>query len=125
MRSDSQRLGEGDTHPPSSRHVLRRLGHHLRSESESVENGTGLHLERGGVELLELLVLELESEVVDDVRNGHLLDLLLDTGGLVSGRLYDVVEGGDVGGLDLSLDEVDLEEAVPSAPVPAHLGLPR
>lgn len=110
MGADSESLGEGDTHPPSSRHVLGRLGHHLGSETETVQNGTGLGLEGRGVELLELLVLELESEVVHDVGNRHLLDLLLNAGGLVAGGLHDVVESGDVGRLDLSLDEVDLRE---------------
>lgn len=108
MGADSEGLGEGDTHPPSSRHVLGGLGHHLGSETESVKDGTGLGLESRGVELLELLVLELEAKIVDDIGNRHLLDLLLDTGGLVAGGLDNVVEGGNVGRLDLSLDEVDL-----------------
>ena len=85
MRANGKGLGEGDTHPPSSGHVIGGLGHHLRSETETVKNGTGLGLERGGVELLELLVLELKSEIVDNVGDRHLLDLGLDAGSLVAG----------------------------------------
>jgi hypothetical protein len=96
MGPNRERLGERDTHPPSSRHILRRLGHHLRSEAETVKDGTSLGLEGGRVELLELLVLELKSEIVDDVGNGHFLNLCLDTSGLVAGRLDDVVESGHV-----------------------------
>ena len=108
MGADRERLSKGDTHPPSSGHVLGRLGHHLGTETETVENRSSLGLERGRVEVLELLVLHLESNLVHNVRNRHLLDKSLDTGSLVTGRLDNVVECRHVRRLDLSLDEVDL-----------------
>ena len=109
MRSNRQRLGQRNSHSPSSRHVLRRLAHHLRSESETVQNGSRLSFERRGVEFLEFFVLQFESQIVDDVGHGHVLNLLLDSGRLVSGGLHNVVEGGNVGRLDFSLNEVNLQ----------------
>ena len=64
---DEERAGEGDTHPPTSRHVLGELLHHLLRETETVEDRAGLSLERAGVHLLELLVELVELDFIDIV----------------------------------------------------------
>lgn len=108
VRLDEQSSGQGDSHSPSTRHVLRRLLHHLLVEAETGQDSTGLCLERAGVEILQLLVLELEADLVDIVGDGHLLDLLLDTCDLLSCTVDDEVDGSHFGRLSLALYEVDL-----------------
>lgn len=49
MGLDEQSTRERDTHPPTTRHVLRRLRHHLLREAETVEDRTGLRLRGGSV----------------------------------------------------------------------------
>ena len=56
VRLDKERAGEGDTHPPTSRHVLGGLLHHLLRETETVEDRAGLGLECARVHLLEWIV---------------------------------------------------------------------
>jgi hypothetical protein len=85
VRLDEQRTGESDTHPPSTGHVLCRLGHHLLGETETRENGTCLGLKGSGVHLFELLVNGLERQLVDIIGDGKLLNEPLETSYLLLG----------------------------------------
>ncbi len=109
MRLDEKSLGEGDTHSPTTGHVLGRLLHHLGGETKTVQDHTGLGVESAGVELLELFVLHLEGDLVDDIGNGHLLDLLLKLGDLGLGGSNDVVDSVGVGRLSLTGNDVDVD----------------
>jgi hypothetical protein len=106
---DEERSGKSDSHPPSSRHVLGGLGHHGRGETETVENSSGLGLEHSGVHLLNLLVDGLEGKLVNVVGDRKVLGELLKSLNLGLGRGDDVVESVDIGGLDGSSDEVDID----------------
>jgi hypothetical protein len=117
MRLDEESSCERDSHPPSSGHVLRGLGEHRGGESETVEDGSGLGLEHGRVELLNLLVDGVEGELVNVVGNRELLSELLETLDLLLGRSDTEVEGLDVGRLDGSSDNVDLGEGTRSGKV--------
>lgn len=108
MRLDEESSSESDSHPPSSRHILRGLGEHRSGESETVKNGSSLGLEHGRVELLNLLVDGIESELVDVVGNGELLSELLESLDLLLGGSDTEVEGLDIRRLDGSSNDVDL-----------------
>jgi len=110
MRLDEEGSSESDSHPPSSGHILRGLGEHGSGESETVKNGSGLGLEHGRVELLNLLVDGIESELVDVVGNGELLSELLESLDLLLGGSDTEVEGLDIRRLDGSSNDVDLRE---------------
>ena len=109
VRLNKEGPRERDTHPPATRHVLGRLGHHCRREAETVEDRTGLGLEHRGVHLLNLLVDGLERELVDVVGDREVLSELLEPLNLGLGRGDNVVEGVDVRGLDGTADEVDVD----------------
>lgn len=109
VRLDEKRPGERDAHPPATRHVLRRLGHHRRREAETVEDRTGLCLEHGGVHLLNLLINGLERELVDVVGNREILGELLKPLNLSLGRSNNVVKSVNVRGLDGTANEVDVD----------------
>jgi hypothetical protein len=108
MRLDEQCSSQSDSHSPTTRHILGRLGHHLLSETETHQDRTSLGLESSGVHLLELLVDGLESEIVNIVSGRHVLSESLESGDLLLGGSDNVVEGVDVGWLDSSSDKVDL-----------------
>lgn len=106
---DEQGSGKSNSHPPTSGHVLGGLGQHGLGETQTGKNGTGLGLESVDVShLLELLVLGLESQLVDIVSDRHVLDLLLQSLHLCLGRGDDVVDSVDLRRLDGTTDEVDL-----------------
>lgn len=109
MRLDEERPSKGDTHPPTSGHVLGRLGHHGLGETKTVENGSGLGLEHGRVELLNLLVDGVEGELVDVVGDRELLGELLEAVDLLLGGSDTVLEGGDIPGFDGTTDNVNLK----------------
>jgi hypothetical protein len=109
MGLDEQGSGERYSHSPSSRHVLGSLLHHNSRETETREDGTSLGLEHGRVHFLELLVDCLEGELVDIIGNRHLLGELLETRHLGLGRSDNVVESVNVGWLDSTGNEVNLE----------------
>jgi hypothetical protein len=111
MGLDEERPSKSDSHPPTSGHVLGRLGHHGGGKTETVEDGSGLGLESGRVELLDLLVDGLEGELVDVVGNGKLLSNLLESVDLLLGGSDTVVESVDVARVDGSSDEVNLRMA--------------
>jgi hypothetical protein len=97
MRLDEQGSGESHSHPPTSGHVLGRFAQHGLGETQTGQDGSGLGLESVDVShLLELLVLGLEAQLVDLVRDGHVLDLLLQSLHLFLGRGDNVVDGVDI-----------------------------
>lgn len=78
------------------------------AEPETVENAGCFDLERGRVELFELLVLGLERKIVDIVGDAQLLDLPLETRDLFFGRCDDVVYGIYFRGFGFTANDVDL-----------------
>jgi hypothetical protein len=120
VRLDEEGTRKRHAHAPATGQVLGRLVHHRLGEAETVQNGTGLGLERRRVELLELLVLELEAHLVDLVGDGHDLDLLFETRHLLLGRLDAVLEAVLLRRLDLALHEVELHTYPASSAIVPH-----
>ena len=69
MGFDEEGSRQGDTHPPTTTHVPRRLLHHLLRETQTVEDTAGLGLKCVGIEFLQLLVREIQRCFVDII--GH------------------------------------------------------
>jgi len=99
---------KGYTHPPSTTHVLSGLLHHRLRESETVEDASGLGLERTRIHLLKFLVRGIQCQFVYILGNGKLLDISLKSSYLLLGRSDDEVDGIDIRWLCLSADEIDV-----------------
>lgn len=100
VRLNEQSTGKSDPHSPTTRHVLGRLGHHLLRETETVQDCTGLGLERRRVHFLELLIDGVESKLVNVVGGRHVLCKLLEPLDLLSSGGNNVIEGIDIGRVD-------------------------
>lgn len=83
MRLDEQCARKRDTHTPSSRHVLCRLLHHGRIESETVQDAARLRLEGAGVHLLQLFISGIERKIVDVVSDRKFLDVFFEARNLL------------------------------------------
>ena len=108
MRLDEKRTGEGYAHAPPTTHIFRGFLHHGLGESQSVEDASCLGLEGAWVELFELLVSGLESELIDVICNGELFDPGFEFGYLGFGRGDDEIEGVHCGRLGFAADEIDV-----------------
>ena len=109
MGLDEESAGEGDTHTPTTRHILGRLLHHRLRKSETVENTAGLCLERVRVHLIELLVCGVERKLVDAISDRELLNARLELRNFLLCRSDDEVERIDLSGFGLATNEVDID----------------
>ena len=100
---------KGDTHPPSTTHVLRGLLHHCLRESETMEDTSGLGLERTRIHLLKLLVRCVQCQLIHILGNRKLLNISLESSYFLLGRSDDEVDGINIRWLCFSADEIDID----------------
>ena len=106
---DEEGLGEGDTHTPSTRHVLGLLVHGLLVETETSQNERGTGVEGGRVHGVDTLVQVLELGAVGTLLFEDSLGLLLHVGERLLGLLDDPLERTGGGLLGALVEQVDVD----------------